>query len=433
MKLQYITITLLTAALASLEAQNWEYYTTGNSGLASDNVLSICPATDGMIWFATDKGLCAFDGSVWVTYTGESACPTAHDKINKVFYDGQRVWAASDSGISAHFLPADEDTACSVLYRTNNSGLIYNLVWSIAADTAGHFWFGTDSGLSIMTVEEWLSVVQGEHLNNNRIRSLGAGYDGWVYAGTDGGGVGRLRLNEVDAVTSASALTQTWSGLLSDTVLAVFVDKSGKRWYGTDQGVSSHNSPDSKKGWEIITEAQGLPDNYVQAVAEDSSGGMWFGTKSGAARKSEKGWRYFTTSNGLLSDDIVDIAVSADGSVWFASPSGLARLLDISTAIQRKTKEPQNTSFAPKVYPNPFNSFATFAFYLPKNGRVAIDIYDMRGRLIRSLFHQYLSAGKIKMSWDGKNGNGRNVSSGMYFLRIRIGRQIFIRKLSFIR
>jgi hypothetical protein len=66
-------------------------------------------------------------------------------------------------------------------------------------------------------------------------------------------------------------------------------------------------------------------------------------------------------------------------------------------------------------YPNPFNGYTTFKYVLPKESSVSFIIYDILGRRVKTLQNQKLSAGTFNISWDGKDENGKEVVSGIYF------------------
>jgi hypothetical protein len=71
-------------------------------------------------------------------------------------------------------------------------------------------------------------------------------------------------------------------------------------------------------------------------------------------------------------------------------------------------------------YPNPFTLETTIKFYLTQPEDVTIKIFNIQGRLVRSLLssEQKLS-GFNRIDWDGKNDNGKEISSGIYFCRIK--------------
>lgn len=68
--------------------------------------------------------------------------------------------------------------------------------------------------------------------------------------------------------------------------------------------------------------------------------------------------------------------------------------------------------------PNPFNPATTLAFRLEEPGRVHLGVFDVRGRLVRSLVDGPLPAGDHTIPWNGRNGAGKRVSSGTYFVRL---------------
>jgi len=69
-------------------------------------------------------------------------------------------------------------------------------------------------------------------------------------------------------------------------------------------------------------------------------------------------------------------------------------------------------------YPNPFNGSTTITYDMPENQMIMIRIFDVRGRLIRTLVNEDQNAGFKSVVWDGKNENGEKVSSGVYFYQM---------------
>jgi hypothetical protein len=71
--------------------------------------------------------------------------------------------------------------------------------------------------------------------------------------------------------------------------------------------------------------------------------------------------------------------------------------------------------------PNPFNPMTTIRFDLPSDGSVHLSVYDIAGRLIRTLVDADLPAGNHEAIWDGRDGAGRGVASGSYLARLEAG------------
>ncbi|HHE46737.1 MAG TPA: T9SS type A sorting domain-containing protein, partial [Bacteroidetes bacterium] len=70
------------------------------------------------------------------------------------------------------------------------------------------------------------------------------------------------------------------------------------------------------------------------------------------------------------------------------------------------------------AYPNPFNSSTTIRYILARNGLVQVTIRDVTGREIVSLVEGYRNAGQYSIVWNGMNGEGKLVSSGLYFVTV---------------
>lgn len=80
-------------------------------------------------------------------------------------------------------------------------------------------------------------------------------------------------------------------------------------------------------------------------------------------------------------------------------------------------------------YPNPFNPVTTIRFSTPSPGgekmTVSLRIYDMTGKLIKTLFHAPVEGGmKFSVVWDGTDEKGQPVSSGIYFARMETSKYI---------
>jgi hypothetical protein len=83
---------------------------------------------------------------------------------------------------------------------------------------------------------------------------------------------------------------------------------------------------------------------------------------------------------------------------------------------------PQGINLA--AYPNPFNPATTISYTLPVPGPVTLDIYDLLGRRIATLFEGEHPAGEHKVNWDGGG-----MPSGIYFARLKAGENYKMAKM----
>ena len=69
--------------------------------------------------------------------------------------------------------------------------------------------------------------------------------------------------------------------------------------------------------------------------------------------------------------------------------------------------------------PNPFNPQVTISFALPRDGQVLLQVFDLRGQLVRTLYDGHHDGGSDAVVWRGDDDAGRSVSSGVYRVRLK--------------
>lgn len=69
-------------------------------------------------------------------------------------------------------------------------------------------------------------------------------------------------------------------------------------------------------------------------------------------------------------------------------------------------------------YPNPFNPLTQVAFSLDEAANINLSVYDVQGRLVKTLHNGMHNAGDFKVSWNGTDNSGRAIASGIYFSRL---------------
>jgi enterochelin esterase-like enzyme len=71
--------------------------------------------------------------------------------------------------------------------------------------------------------------------------------------------------------------------------------------------------------------------------------------------------------------------------------------------------------------PNPFRTHATIRYAIPTNTQVSINVYDVNGRVVKSICKGKMPAGDHHVRWYGEDESGRKVASGVYFIRYHAG------------
>ncbi|MFH1755891.1 MAG: T9SS type A sorting domain-containing protein [Candidatus Latescibacterota bacterium] len=83
--------------------------------------------------------------------------------------------------------------------------------------------------------------------------------------------------------------------------------------------------------------------------------------------------------------------------------------------------------------PNPFSTSTRIDFFLAQAQGLSCDIYDVRGRKVTTLASHAMQQGLNSLTWNGRDANGRQVSSGIYFVRLKVSGGSLTKKIVCIR
>ncbi|RLC49624.1 MAG: hypothetical protein DRI23_08840, partial [Candidatus Cloacimonadota bacterium] len=100
------------------------------------------------------------------------------------------------------------------------------------------------------------------------------------------------------------------------------------------------------------------------------------------------------------------INTAEDTNAWFVSLRGDSSIIP---ALEKVTLS---------NYPNPFNPTTTISYNIPKEGVVTLEIYNIKGQLVKQLVSGTQPEGYYDVVWNGKDDSGKQVSSGIYYYQI---------------
>ena len=188
--------------------------------------------------------------------------------------------------------------------------------------------------------------------------------------------------------------------------------------------------------------------DYVTVEGSDD-GIVWIPLAGGWDAGDDPTWlaAYNSSSNGnpsmyrnrtidlgqhFLSGDVILLRfrLFADGAVtaWGWAIDNIV----VTTDITAVGDLPARTSLA-QNYPNPFNPTTTIAFTLDRSGPAKLQVYDVRGNLVRTLVNETRAAGPYMIDWDGKDNAGRSAAAGIYMYRLVSGDQVLQKKMTLIK
>lgn len=195
---------------------------------------------------------------------------------------------------------------------TNRNGLPQSAVISIAVDSIGKLWVGTQDGAAFYNGRNWKTVNVPGHSTSNYIQTIKITKDSAIWFGVLRDGIYRYKDN----------IWNYWGekeGLPSNYILCIYeqISKTNKSviWAGTNKGLAKYS--DNK--WEIIStqNKNGLAGDIVYDIYEDSQGKVWIATNGGISVYFNDIWRIVSTPFNLKKKQIYRIKQSSDGSLWF--------------------------------------------------------------------------------------------------------------------
>lgn len=261
---------------------------TTEDGLCSNKVNAVIEDKDGLLWFATAKGLCSYDGTAFTNF------PLPQEKVPSV---------SPETGLPSR--PTEE-------------------ILSLLQDQSGDFWLGTLAGGAYHFDGETFTshlkfegrIHPSDQVYNNVIQSVVEDDDGhiWLTSQTHGG------VTRYDGKVFTNYHLK--DGFPDDMIFSSFKDRDGSLWFGTlDKGLIHY----SNGKFEYFDEDDGLNNNMVSCFYQDNTGKLWIGSFRG----STVTWfddNKFTTVPFDKNNKLVELRfISADknGHVWFGGRYGL--------------------------------------------------------------------------------------------------------------
>lgn len=345
-------------------------YNTNNSGIPSNTIGKIAEDSKGNMWFGFRGGITKFDGTNWTTLTPENSS-LPNTEVIKVSIDYKdRVWVATLGGV----LVIDGTTQS--VYHSGNSIIpvgpegIERIVTRVTFDSKKNTWLSTQAGVVKITDAGVWSVLNSKN-----------------------------------------------SGLTCDTVGPIVEDNYGNYWFGTQKGVAMYNGTN----WTLYNKNNSpLPANYIWEMIQDSYGSIWISVFSNSypypppvAQLSNGGWTTF--NHGCLNGiSTITITEDSDKKIWFATSNGLAKYDPSQATVGLNFLEGKGNI---RISPNPVTSKVTIQPAC-KQPIKWVSITDIQGQLLMKIENP--SNYEVDMS---------AFSTGVYFLKIIIGKSFYVRKI----
>jgi len=323
-------------------------------------VTSIMQDSHGMLWIATDKGFCRFNGEyleiysfIDATFTGSLAAVTSmvEDKKGRIwiYTDQEGIYVLDHtSGVVSQVKGSEKvfNNYCDM--RMDSRGLLWlgttregvfiidpvkdtfrqiarlkkgdrGNAKQLVEDAEGNIWVGSQTGLSIINYEtgkvRFLDTKNG--LPSNQVRGLFKDNKNQIWTSTLGTGI-----SIIQSTTGSILNMGTGKGIHHD-VNQFIQDREQNFWMATNAGLYIYNGSNSTI--KFLNESNGLSDDNVIHVMNDNQGQVWIATNRGLNLIDTKGImpNFLTAADGLSGPDVWSFLEDRQQCLWIGSRQGI--------------------------------------------------------------------------------------------------------------
>ena len=223
-------------------------------------------------------------------------------------------------------------------------GLPEQIVQAFAQTGDRYLWIGTTGGLVRFDGERFLTFDRENTpaFVDNNVFCLTVSHDNTLWIGLEGGGLIRYREGVFRAFGAGDGLSNSF-------VRAVYEDRTGKLWVGTDNGLFLLRGD----RLILVENADGSSSIAVHSLYEDRKGGLWVGG-SRLLRREGNSFTEYRLDGEASRNRVKSILETADGTVWVGTISGLQKLVEGSFGIPASARHTWHCAVpARNLRPNP--------------------------------------------------------------------------------
>lgn len=344
----------------------------------SEYISSITLANDGTLWIGTPYGLNKYnepeDSFDHIVHQEANRNSLSNSKINCIYEDSKsRLWVGTANGLN--LLKSKKNAVFArFLINSNRPQQIY----AIAEDHTGTIWLSTTDGLMNIKFEKGKARLKyyeafSNQINkaiDNHVTSIVQDWENNLWIGTKQTGLFKLNL-KTEAIVNYAYNSLNSTGISSNNIRKIIVDKTGKLWIGTLHGINIYN-PLTKTFSNVQNEPgnnSSLSQNSVYDIFQDKQGIIWVGTYYGGINLLYPDYTpfkiYSSSKTGLSSNVISSITEDKKRNLWIGTEGEGLNYLD------RKTNTYTRYQYSPNN-PNSLSSNLVKSIIKDKKGKIWI-------------------------------------------------------------
>ncbi|MDZ7269903.1 MAG: T9SS type A sorting domain-containing protein [candidate division KSB1 bacterium] len=177
-------------------------------------------------------------------------------------------------------------------------------------------------------------------------------------------------------------------------------------------------------------------DIYAQSLGQNGNQ-IWSNDAGVSLRPdSERSHRVSSDGNGGCIVAWYEIGTGSGWGIFAQQVSkngGLGEVLTSAVSDNDAANQSSGIPTAFTLFPNPFGDSVQFDLKATPNIPTTIRIYDLTGKIVRGFQGFVPQDGKLTLSWDGRNQDGKILRTGIYLIKVTAGEFITSRKVVLIR
>ncbi|PWU05941.1 MAG: hypothetical protein C5B51_13350 [Terriglobia bacterium] len=349
--------------LVRFDGYDFTTYTKDDGVLPSNSVNALYASAKGALWIATANGLTRYEGGRFMTLTTKDGLPNnavthlredylgalwivagpdlsrfengrftkidsryrAAAGVARVIYEDpeHRLWIAGRNGIVQR--NGEEFVA-----KFGSKELHGDAITAMLEDHKRGFWIAGNRGLILRRADGSLKYFDSsDGLPNNLVRALWEDRKGNLWAGTDGG------LSRLEGERFVSPPSEKGA---PDWVKCLFEDREGNLWVGMNGGLNRFRDD----RFTTYGRPEGLPSDSPLAVHQDRNGQMWVGYHDvGLVELLPNGFRAYTNRQGLAGNEVFRIRESRNGDLLIGTRFGFSRMHNGRLTTERVNNSPE--------------------------------------------------------------------------------------------
>jgi ligand-binding sensor domain-containing protein/signal transduction histidine kinase len=289
------------------------HYGYDTKGLPHDILRSVCRARNGDLWVGTMGGLSQLSKGKFTSYSKARELP--NNTVNVVYQDRRdNIWIGTYGGICRW-------TGGRFIKETTDEGDSFGVVYCFLEDREGNIWAGTKDGVYRLTPKSFETYTTRQGLQNDNVMSVFEDESNTLWFATWGGGVHRMKNDEIKPWTVVGGKDQ-----ITDLLLGMHKGRDKTLWFGGDHQKGLFRVKDGQV--VCYSRATGLMDSAVKVIYEDSRKNLWIGTREALDLFKDEKFTRYTSTNGLAGNMVRAILEDHDGNLWIGTDGGLTRWAD---------------------------------------------------------------------------------------------------------